>query len=73
MSRFITEDIIRKSNEQMMRGESSGRSNVEYHDGVFYLSVKVGDSVVKDKISIEQMNEAFGREFRKYVGNGTKL
>ena len=73
MSRFITEDIIRKSNEQMMRGESSGRSNVEYHDGVFYLSVKVGDSVVKDKISIEQMNEAFGREFTKYVGNGTKL
>ena len=69
MNGFITEDIIRKSNDQMIRGESSERSSVEYHDGVFYLSVKVGDSVVKDKISIEQMNEAFGREFKKYVGN----
>ena len=46
---------------------------MEYHDGAFYLSVKVGDSVVKDRISIEQMNEAFGKEFRKYAGNGTKL
>lgn len=67
MNRFITEDIIRKSNEQMMRGKPSEQSSVKYHDGVFYLSVKVGDSVVKDKISIEQINEAFGREFRKYI------
>ena len=69
MNGFITEDIIRKSNEQMMRGNPSEPSSVRYQDGVFYLNVRIGDSVVKDKISIEQMNEAFGREFKKYVGN----
>lgn len=73
MNGFITEDIIRKSNDQMIRGESSERSSVRYQDGVFYINVRIGDSVVKDKISIEQMNEAFGREFKKYVGNGSKL
>ena len=68
----LTNEIINKANDMMVKGHRRPNRNVEYRDGVFYINVICGDSRISNTVTIEQMNEAFGKEFSKYT-HGEKL